>query len=106
MSVKIIVDSACDISKEQIKAWDVEVLPLKTRFGDEEYLDGVTMSNEEFFEKLIETDVMPQTSQIAPYEYEEAFKKVKEAGDTALCLTLSSKLSGCYQSALIRRGGL
>ncbi len=99
MSVRIIVDSGCDISIEQAKKWGVEIIPLKTRFGEEEFLDGVTMSHEEFFEKLVETDVFPQTSQIPPIEYEERFRSVEEAGDTAVCLTISAKLSGCYQSA-------
>lgn len=101
MSVRIICDSASDMTKEIAQKWDVTVLPLKTIFGDKEYLDGVTMSHQEFFEKLIETDELPTTSQIAPYEYEEVFKEMVEAGDTVVCITLSSKLSGCNQSAHI-----
>ena len=101
MSIQIIIDSATDISKEKMEAWGVRVLPLKTRFGDQEYLDGVTITHEEFFEKLIETDIMPQTSQVSPYDYEQVFESVREAGDQALCLTLSSRLSGSYQSAMI-----
>lgn len=93
MSIQIIIDSASDISKEKIREWGVKVLPMKTRFGDQEYLDGVTITHEEFFEKLVETDVMPQTSQVSPYDYEQAFEEVNEAGDQALCITLSSKLS-------------
>lgn len=101
MSVRIICDSASDITREMAKEWDVTVLPLRTIFGDQEYLDGVTMSHQEFFEKLTETNELPTTSQIAPYDYEAVFKEVVEAGDTAVCITLSSKLSGCYQSAHI-----
>lgn len=101
MSIRIIVDSACDLTREQAKELNVEMIPLKTIFGEEEYLDGVTLTSREFFEKLIETDVFPSTSQIAPYEYEEKFREVKEAGDTAVCITISSQLSGCYQSANI-----
>ncbi len=101
MSVKIICDSASDISVQQAKEWDVIILPLKTIWGGQEYLDGVTMEPREFYERLIETDELPTTSQVTPYEFEEAFKKVVEDGDTAVCLTVSSKLSGTYQSALI-----
>lgn len=101
MSVRIIVDSACDIVQEKAKALGIDVLPIKTMFGDEEFLDGVTMTHEQFYEKLIESEQLPTTSQVPPIEYEEAFKKIKEAGDTAVCITLSSKLSGCYQSANI-----
>lgn len=101
MSVKIIVDSACDITQEKAKEMDIDVLPLKTMFGDEEFLDGVTLNHQEFFEKLIETGIMPTTSQLTPYEYEEKFREIKESGDTAVCITISSKLSGCYQSACL-----
>lgn len=101
MSVRIICDSASDITKEMAQQWDVTVLPITVIFGEETYLDGVTMSHEEFFEKLIETDELPTTSQISPYDYEKVFKEIAEAGDTAVCITLSSKLSGCNQSAHI-----
>ncbi len=101
MSIRIICDSASDISKEMAQKWDVTVLPIKTIFGEQEYLDGVNITHQEFFEKLIETDELPTTSQIAPYDYEEVFKEIVEAGDTAICITLSSKLSGCNQSAHI-----
>lgn len=101
MSVKIITDSASDITLEQAKEMGVIVLPLKTIFGEEEFLDGVTMSHREFYEKLIECDVHPTTSQIAPFEYEQVYEQIKAQGDTAVCITLSSKLSGTYQSANI-----
>lgn len=105
MSVRIIVDSASDITQEEAKELNITVLPMTTHFGDEEFIDGITMSHEEFFEKLVETDVFPQTSQLSPYAYEEAFREVKEAGDTAVYIALSSKLSGGYQSAVIGSEG-
>lgn len=101
MSIKILTDSACDMTQEEAKNIHVEVLPLKILFGTEEYLDGISLSHEQFFEKLIETDELPHTSQLSPFEYENAFRKITEAGDTAICITLSSELSGCYQSACI-----
>ena len=101
MSVRIICDSASDITKEMAQKWNVTVLPIKIIFGGKEYLDGVTMNHQQFFEKLIETDELPTTSQISPYDYEKAFREVVEAGDTAVCITLSSKVSGCNQSAHI-----
>ena len=101
MSVRIICDSASDITKEIAQKLNVTVLPLKTIFAVEEYLDGVNMSHQEFFEKLIETDELPTTSQIAPFDYETVFKEAVEAGDTVVCITLSAKLSGCHQSAHI-----
>lgn len=105
MSVKIIIDSASDLTKEQADALGVTFLPLKTIFGEEEFLDGITLSHRQFYEKLIESDCMPTTSQIPPHDYETVYKEIKAAGDTAVVITLSSKLSGTYQSANIARDG-
>lgn len=105
MAVRIIVDSACDLTEEQLNQYQIDMLPIKTIFGEEEYLDGVTMTHEEFFEKLVESEEMPKTSQVAPYTYEEKYEEVRKAGDTAVVITLSSKLSGCYQSANIALDG-
>ena len=99
MSVKIITDSASDISQELAKEWNTTVLPLKVRFGEEEYLDGVTLSNRAFYERLIETDEIPKTSQVTPFEYREEFEKAVSAGHEAVCFCLSSEVSGSYQSA-------
>lgn len=101
MSVRIIADSASDVSQELAKEWNITILPLTVRFGEEEYYDGVTLSNDGFYEKLIETDEFPKTSQIAPFRYEEAFQEARDAGDEVVCLALSSGLSGSYQSACI-----
>lgn len=101
MSVRIICDSACDLTQEQAQELGITILPLKILWEGEEYLDGITMKTKQFFEKLIETDELPTTSQLSPYDYEEVFKEVVEAGDTAVCLTISSKLSGTFQSANI-----
>ena len=101
MGVQIIVDSACDLSKEEAKELNIRVLPLKTYFGETEYLDGVTLSQQEFFEKLIESDVLPTTSQVSPYEFEEAYKEAIDAGNEIICITVSGKLSGTNQSAHI-----
>lgn len=101
MSVKIVIDSASDITIEKANELGLIFLPLKTLFGDQEYLDGITLTHQEFYEKLIETEVLPSTSQIPPYEYEEVFQKIVDDGDNAVCITLSSKLSGSFQSANI-----
>lgn len=104
MSVRIITDSAADISQECAKEWNITVIPLKIRFEEEdgaEYLDGVTITNEQFYQKLIEEQKLPKTSQISPYDYGKVFEEVKEAGDTAVYISLSSKISGSYQSANI-----
>lgn len=105
MAVRIIVDSGCDIAPQEAKELGLTIVPLKTMFGEEEYLDGVNISHNEFFEKLIESGVLPTTSQVSPFEYEEKFEEIKAAGDTAVCITISAKLSGCFQSANIAVDG-
>lgn len=101
MSIRIIADSASDISQDLAKEWNITVLPLKVRFGEEEFLDGVTLSNREFYERLIETDEIPKTSQITPFEYRSNFEKAVKAGDQVICFCLSSGVSGSYQSACV-----
>ena len=99
MKIRFIVDSASDLCADQEA--DLTVLPLTIHFGDQEYQDGVNLSHREFYEKLIEGDVLPTTSQVPPHDFEQAFQKVREAGEVAIVVTLSSKLSGTYQSAVI-----
>lgn len=101
MSVQIVIDSACDLPKGTADNLGLVYLPMRTIFDQEEYLDGITLDGEQFYEKLIETDIAPKTSQIPPADFEAAFEKIVSAGDTVLCITVSSKLSGTYQSAMI-----
>ena len=101
MSVRIITDSASDISQAEANQLNIDVLPLKTIFGQEEFLDGVTLDHVTFYNKLIESDVLPTTSQLSPFDYEQKFREAVEQGDDVVCIALSSKLSGCYQSASI-----
>ena len=103
--IRIIIDSACDMPKEQADALKLDFLPLKTIFGEEEFLDGVNISHDEFYTKLENSKVNPSTSQISPADYEDVYEDVRKKGDTALVITLSSKLSGTYQSANIARDG-
>ena len=72
MSLKIVLDSTTDLVPEL--AGKFEVVPLTVNFGEEEFIDGVTITREEFYAKLIESDVIPTTSQATP----EAFEKVSD----------------------------
>ena len=99
MKTRIIVDSTADLMPQQ-KA-RVQIVPLTVHFGDEEYIDGVTIDHKAFYEKLVETDVLPTTSQAAPHAFAKEFEKAKQAGEAAVVITISSKLSGTYQSAML-----
>lgn len=98
MSVKIIVDSTTDMPA-RLKA-RCAVVPLTVCFGEEEFVDGVTIDHKAFYEKLVECDVLPTTSQATPAAFEQIFASLAE-GDSAVVITLSSELSGTYQSAVI-----
>ena len=97
--IQIITDAGSDIV--DCSRTDLTVLPMTIRFGDEEYLDGVNLTHRQFYEKMIETQVLPTTSQPSPYAFEAAIRKIHEQGDIALIITISSKLSGTWQSANI-----
>lgn len=98
--IKILVDSASDLEQQDASELGVTVLPLQIRFGSEEYLDGVSLTHREFFEKLIETDELPQTSQINEYRFDEVLSSLTADGSEVIAITLSSKLSGTHASAV------
>lgn len=100
MAVKLMVDSASDIGLEEAKALDVVLMSLSVQFGDERYLDGVDLNSQAFFEKLIERDELPVTSQITPFQFEEQFQALTADGSSVVVITLSEKLSGTYASAV------
>lgn len=98
--IKIIVDSASDVEKSEADKLGIELIPMKVRFGDEEYSDGINLSHREFFEKLIESTELPQTSQINEFAWEESFKQLTADGSEVIAITISSKLSGTYSCAV------
>ena len=99
MCVRIIVDSSTNVSEKYREK--IQFVPLTVRFGDKEYLDGVELSKHQFYEMLVESDVLPTTSQATPAAFAEYLESVASAGDSAVVITLSSKLSGTYQSAVL-----
>lgn len=99
MKVRIIIDSTADTTPAVRN--ELVIVPLTIHFGEEEYVDGVTISHKKFYEKLIESDVLPSTSQATPASFIKVFEKIKADGESAVVITLSSALSGTYQSAVI-----
>nr|MBQ8244268.1 DegV family protein [Oscillospiraceae bacterium] len=99
MRVKIIVDSTADMIPEV--AAKVGIVPLTVHFGEKEYVSGVDIDAKTFYEMLVESDVLPTTSQPTPFAFGEAFREAVEAGYEVVCLTCSGKLSGTNQSANI-----
>ncbi len=98
--IKIIVDSASDVEQDEADELGISLIPMKVRFGDEEYSDGINLTHKEFFEKLIESAEVPQTSQINEYSWEEKFKELTADGSEVIAITISSRLSGTYSNAV------
>lgn len=98
-NITIITDSASDISQNNNKG--VTVLPMTITFGEENYEDGVSLTPNNFYMKLIESSALPKTSQVSPYAFGQAYENSLKSADYVIVITLSSKLSGTYQSACI-----
>lgn len=106
MAVKLIIDAGSDLTVAQAKELDVTLIPMSVRFGSEEYLSGVDITNEEFYNRLATERELPTTSQPTPFAFEEVYQQVVDSGDEAVVLCVSSALSGTYQSACIAADGL
>jgi DegV family protein with EDD domain len=102
VAVRIVTDSACDLPQARADALGIEIVPLTIRFGDEEYVDRVELSNEEFWRKVATSPVLPETAAPSPGAFEARFRALAEAGaDGVVCINLSSRLSGTMQSAQV-----
>ena len=97
--IKILIDSASDICEEEAKNKGITMIPLEVRFGEDVYLDGVNLMPQEFLDKLTESTELPKTSQINEYRWTEQFEKLTKNGDQVIAITISSKLSGTFNSA-------
>ena len=97
--IRIIVDSGSDLLPQIAQKHGIRVLPLIASVDGVEYRDGIDLERDAFYELLEKTGSFPKTSQISPHVFAKAFKEAREAGDEVICFTLSSALSGTYQSA-------
>ena len=99
--VRIITDTTSDLTMERGKELGVDIMCLRVRFGDEDYVCGKELSNEQFYEKLESSPHHPATSAVNPTEFTEVFKKYLDAGDEIVGVMFSSKMSATYQNAVI-----
>jgi len=101
MAIRIVTDTTCDLPESIAKKHNVTVVPLKVIFGEKEYVEGVDISKEEFYEKLTSSSELPTTAQVNPDEFAKIFKDILDAGGEIIGIFIGSKLSGTYQSAFI-----
>lgn len=103
MAIRIITDSSSDLDLTTAKERNVEIVPMSIQFGEQSYLDGAQLEKAQFYELLAESKNSPSTAQPAPADFLKRLEAVRAAGDEAVVITLSSALSGTYQSALIAK---
>ena len=102
MGVRVVTDSACDLPDDLIERHGIQVVPLTIRFGTEELIDRKELSTDEFWRRLADSDVLPETSAPSAGAFEGAFRRQVEDGATGIiCINLSSKLSATMQSAQV-----
>lgn len=99
--IRIITDSTSDITFDEAKKMNIDIVPINVRFDDEEFVDMLEISHEEFYNRLSVCTKLPQTSQPSPAVFSELFTKYIEAGDDIVGIFISSELSGTYQSAML-----
>ncbi|MGL5150494.1 MAG: DegV family protein [Clostridium sp.] len=101
--IKIITDSTIDLPKELVEKLDIEVLPVLINFGEESYLDGVEIKLPEVFRRIEAGDVFPTTAQITPNRFVDVFEKYLSEGYKILNISMSSGMSGTYNSACLAK---
>jgi DegV family protein with EDD domain len=99
-AVRIVTDSSCDLTDEQAEALGIQIVPLKIRFGDEEFVDREELSTIDFYKKLAASEALPETAAPPPGAFEAVFRRAAEDGaDGVVCVNISSELSATMQSA-------
>lgn len=100
---RILVDSSSDYTLDEAKEKNIDLIPISVSIAGNDYLDGIDLNRDDFFQLLESTGDFPKTSQPAPQSFLDVFEDVREKGDDIVCILLSSELSGTYQSAMIAK---
>jgi len=99
--LKIVIDSACEIPEEWREEYEVNIIPVNIQFENKTYLQGVDLSNDDFYHLADSSGVIPKTSQPTPQQFVELYRRIAQASDTILSLHITSKLSGTFNSAVL-----
>ena len=104
--VHLVCDSTADLGPAYYPTHAVEMVPLRIIFGDQEFRDQVELSTADFYHRMRAGGPHPRTSQPPPGDFEEVFRRLGKDGDTVICTTISSDLSGTAGSAMQARQSL
>ncbi len=99
MAVRIVTDSTADLPERIISQYGIGVVPLNVHFGEEVYKDGIDIWSEEFYNRIRNEPILPNTSQPAPGEFLKVYQKIAKPGDTIISIHISRKMSGTADSA-------
>jgi len=99
--LRVVMDSAGDIPQPWLSDFEVQVIPINIHFRDKMYLQGIDLSNDDFYHLADTSGVIPKTSQPTPHQFVEFYKRIADAGDTIISLHVTSKLSGTFESAVL-----
>ncbi len=97
----IVTDGTADFPPGWVETYQVHIVPFRIHFGEKTYLQGVDLSEDEFYRRIAEEQVIPKTSQASPQQLEDTYTRIAQPGDTVLSIHVSSKLSGTFESAVI-----
>lgn len=101
--IRILLDSSADYTADELKKLDMELVPISITMGEKSFRDGIDITKDEFYEMLTSSNDFPKTSQPSPQDFLDIFEDVKEKGDSIIFLSLSSGLSGTFQSAVLAK---
>ena len=99
MKIKILSDSTCDLSREQIAKYDIHILPLAVAMGENNYRDGVDIAPEQIFAHVANGGGLPKTAANNIADYQAAFEKYSKEYDAVIHLNISAEFSSCHQNA-------
>jgi len=97
--LRIVMDGAGDLPSEWIEAYEIDVIPINIHFGETSFLQGIDLSNADFYRMADESGTIPQTAQPSPQQFVDFYKRIANKGDTILSIHVTSKLSGTFESA-------
>ncbi|MCF7803953.1 MAG: DegV family EDD domain-containing protein [Candidatus Marinimicrobia bacterium] len=105
--IALVVDTACDMPRDLVERFNIQMVPLRVLFGDKTYVDKLSLTPDDFYQMMRNNpDTHPSTSQPTPADFLNKFEFLSSHYDNVLCLSLSGGLSGTYQSAMtaVRNG--
>ena len=96
--LRIVTDGATDMPASWAEEFEIEIIPLRIRFGEETYIQGVDVTNESFYGLVNHKQQIPQTSLPSPFQIAELYRSIANQEDTVLSIHISSKLSGTFSA--------